>query len=65
MAAWNSLPVLEAWVDAGQPPGPQTVTDTNAATRGRTRPLCEYPAWPKYMGSGDVAVAASFTCVTE
>jgi hypothetical protein len=39
------------------------VTDRNEATRGRTRPLCEYPAWPKYNGSGDVNAAASFACV--
>jgi hypothetical protein len=29
---------------------------------GRTRPLCEYPSWPKYKGSGDVNLASSFTC---
>jgi hypothetical protein len=31
---------------------------------GRTRPLCEWPAWPKYGGVGDVKRASSFTCVT-
>ena len=30
---------------------------------GRTRPLCEYPSWPKYRGNGDVNAASSFTCV--
>ncbi|HEY0202499.1 MAG TPA: tannase/feruloyl esterase family alpha/beta hydrolase, partial [Burkholderiaceae bacterium] len=29
---------------------------------GRTRPLCEYPTWPRYNGSGDTNLAASFTC---
>ena len=61
-AAWDSLPVLDAWADRGTAPGPQTVTDTNEATRGRTRPLCEYPTWPKYAGEGDVNVASSFAC---
>ena len=30
---------------------------------GRTRPLCDYPKWPQYNGTGDVNLAASFTCV--
>ena len=42
----------------------QVVADT-AAVPGRTRPLCEYPSWPRYNGSGDVNLAASFTCVTQ
>jgi feruloyl esterase len=37
------------------------VTDTYASP-GRTRPLCEYPFWPKYKGTGDIDKAASFTC---
>jgi feruloyl esterase len=28
-----------------------------------TRPLCVFPKWPKYDGSGDPNDAASFTCV--
>ncbi len=65
MAAWDSLPTLDAWVDGGKAPGPQIVADTNVATKGRTRPLCEYPAWPKYAGNGDVNQASSFACVTD
>jgi hypothetical protein len=49
-------------VTRGKKPGLQVVTDTNSATLGRKRPLCEYPAWPKYNGSGDPSQAASFTC---
>lgn len=62
VVGWDSLGTLDAWVDRGTPPGPQVVTDTNRATAGRTRPLCEYPLYPKYNGSGDVSAAASFTC---
>jgi feruloyl esterase len=61
-AAWDSLPVLDAWADSGKVPGPQTVTDTNTVTRGRTRPLCEYPSWPKFTGEGDRNMASSFVC---
>jgi hypothetical protein len=32
------------------------------ATAGRTRPLCEYPAYPKYNSSRDIGQAASFSC---
>jgi feruloyl esterase len=59
---WDSLGTLDAWVDRGEAPGPQIATDTAKATAGRTRPLCEYPSYPKYRGSGDGSLASSFTC---
>jgi hypothetical protein len=62
---WDSVKTLEDWVERGVAPPAQVVADTNAATKGRTRPLCEYPAWPKYSGTGDVNAAASFTCVAQ
>lgn len=61
-ASWDSLTTLENWVEHGTPPVNQVVTDT-AGVPGRTRPLCQYPAWPSYNGAGDVNSAASFTCV--
>jgi feruloyl esterase len=63
-AAWDSLTTLEQWVEQGSPPRKQTVADT-AGVPGRTRPLCEYPAFPRYNGSGDVNLAASFVCATQ
>ena len=65
MAAWDSLSVLDTWVDNGTPPSPQIVTDRNDTANSRTRPLCEFPAWPKYNGSGDMNKAASFSCVAS
>lgn len=62
---WDSLSALEAWVERGYAPTNQVAVDAAAATRGRTRPLCEYPAFPKYNGSGDVNGAASFGCSTS
>lgn len=62
VVGWDSLGALDAWVDRGLTPGPQVVTDTNQATAGRQRPLCEHPAYPKYTGSGDVNAASSFVC---
>ena len=61
---WDSLTALENWVEKGIAPANQIVTDT-AGMPGRTRPLCEYPTWPKYKGAGDVNLASSFTCSHE
>ena len=58
---WDSLTALENWVEKGTAPSGQVTTDT-AGVPGRTRPLCDYPKWPKYSGPGDVNLAASFTC---
>ncbi|MBS0509446.1 MAG: tannase/feruloyl esterase family alpha/beta hydrolase [Proteobacteria bacterium] len=63
-ANWDSLKALDAWVTQGQAPTNQVVSDT-AGVPGRTRPLCEYPSWPRYGGSGDVNKADSFNCVTN
>ncbi len=63
-ASWDSVAALEDWVEKGTAPADPIVTDT-LAVPGRTRPLCEYPSWPKYTGSGDVNVAASFVCATQ
>src|SRR3989475_9801430 len=62
-AKFDSLSALDGWVVHGRAPGTLIGTDANAASRGRTRPLCLYPAWPKYAGSGDANAASSFTCV--
>lgn len=62
-AAWDSLTALENWVENNAAPGSQVVADT-AGVPGRTRPLCQYPAYPRYVG-GDVNQAASFTCATQ
>ena len=64
-AGWDSVKALEDWVERGVTPPAQVVADTNTATKGRTRPMCEYPTWPKYNGTGDVNAAASFACVTQ
>jgi Tannase and feruloyl esterase len=63
-AAWDSLATLENWVERGIAPPPQVVADT-AGVPGRTRPLCEWPAWPRYRGGGEVNAAASFECVRQ
>ncbi|MCQ4324803.1 tannase/feruloyl esterase family alpha/beta hydrolase [Stutzerimonas stutzeri] len=63
-ATWDSLSALEDWVERGIEPRRQIVADS-VGVPGRTRPLCEYPGWPKYVGKGDVDSASSFVCVNS
>lgn len=63
-ASWDSLTALENWVERGVAPAKQIVSDS-IGVPGRTRPLCEYPQWPRYRGSGDVDSATSFDCVSR
>ena len=63
--AWDSLAALENWVEKGVAPATGMAYDTVAGTFGRTRPLCQYPAWPKYKGSGSMDAAVNYSCTTE
>jgi feruloyl esterase len=64
-AKFDSLVALENWVEKGQAPSGLTAVDGNKDAN-RTRPLCEWPAWPKFTGAaGTENSAASFTCVRE
>lgn len=58
------LGALVAWVERGQSPSGLQLAEQSAKppfTVQRSRPLCEWPAWPRYQG-GDAALASSFTC---
>lgn len=61
----SMLDALEDWVERGREPGTLSASDANQATAGRTRPVCRWPAWPRYQGSGDLNSAESFRCSTE
>jgi hypothetical protein len=60
----STLDALEAWVERGEAPGELVATDANKATAGRARPVCRYPEWPRYRGSGSLDDADSFACVS-
>lgn len=65
-AKFDALTALEDWVEHGRAPEGLTVMDGNPDPIHRTRPLCEYPKWPKFMGGpGTENSAANFTCVAE
>ena len=62
LASWDQLTALEQWVEHDVDPGENEVVGDLAGIPGRTRPLCLYPRWPRYTGTGDVNSAKSFTC---
>jgi hypothetical protein len=62
------LKALSAWVESGTPPSRQNLVLTKQDKSGEpvmTRPMCKYPAWPRYKGTGDVNAASSFECSME
>jgi pimeloyl-ACP methyl ester carboxylesterase len=63
----DSLTALQNWVEKGQPPTGLIAVDGNQGSNaGRSRPLCEWPKWPKFTGKpGAENSSASFTCVDK
>ena len=61
-AGFDTVGTLDRWADQGIAPAGLTVSDNNKGA-SRTRPMCPWPSWPRYMG-GDVNAAASFQCQT-
>jgi hypothetical protein len=61
------LGALDGWVDAGKAPDTLTQVsqqDEAPFTTIASRPMCRYPASPRYSG-GDPTAAASFTCAKQ
>jgi pimeloyl-ACP methyl ester carboxylesterase len=64
-ARFDGLQALQDWVEKGKAPEQLTAIDANP-NANRSRPLCEWPAWPKFTGAaGTENIAASYTCVTN
>ena len=63
-AKFDALSALDAWVEGGRAPATLEAVDINPENHQRRRPMCVYPSWPQYKGSGDVNAASSFTCAT-
>lgn len=61
--AIDLLTPMVDWVEQGIAPETLTASKVVNGNVTFTRPLCVYPQWPKYNGSGDPNDAASFTCV--
>jgi feruloyl esterase len=59
---WDQLAAIENWVEKGIDPANKITVTDDSGVPGRTRPMCMFPSWPKYNGSGDINSADSFTC---
>jgi feruloyl esterase len=61
---FDYMSALEQWVEKGVPPEQMESThfDLNG-NADRTRPLCAYPKFAHYNGSGSIDDAANFSCV--
>jgi len=59
------LPALEQWVEDGVAPDRIIASKVVGGATTFTRPLCPYPALPRYTGTGDPTKADNFACVAE
>ena len=57
----NLLGSVVNWVEGGVAPDTVTASKTSGGVV-TTRPLCPYPAFAKYLGSGDPNSASNFVC---
>jgi feruloyl esterase len=57
---FDMLSALVDWVEKGS--APASVTATGRALPGRSRPLCAYPQYAHYKGTGDTQDARNFEC---
>ena len=55
---FDSIGALEKWVEKGM--APDTMLGTGG--QGLTRPLCQYPQYAEYKGTGDLKDAGNWSC---
>jgi len=55
---FDSIGALEKWVEKGV--APETMTGVGA--QGFTRPMCQYPQYAEYKGSGDLKDGSNWAC---
>jgi len=58
---FDLLSALVDWVEQGK--APDSIVATGEAFPNRSRPLCPYPQYAHYKGSGDSENAANFECL--
>jgi feruloyl esterase len=58
--SFDALSAIVDWVERGV--APDSLLATGRALPGRSRPLCAYPKYSHYRGSGDPQDARSFEC---
>jgi feruloyl esterase len=61
-STFDMVAALDAWVSGGGPPERIPASRVRNGTVDRTRPLCAYPRYARYSGTGSLDDASSFTC---
>jgi feruloyl esterase len=62
VTSFDFVSELDKWVTTGKAPSTVPASRVQAGKVERTRPLCAYPQFAAYKGTGDVNDAASFEC---
>jgi feruloyl esterase len=57
---FDLLDAIVEWVEHGRAPNRVIANITSAS--GESRPLCPFPAYAHYNGSGDTRDAANYAC---
>jgi feruloyl esterase len=57
---FDLLSAVVDWVEKGT--APESVVATGRSQPGKSRPLCAYPEYARYKGTGDPSDAANFSC---
>jgi feruloyl esterase len=65
--SFDGLGAITAWVEQGRAPAriDAAAPPNSSYFPGRTRPLCPYPAAPRYSGRGSLEDGANFACVAR
>jgi feruloyl esterase len=60
------LPALQTWTEGGLPPSQQNLNivkfTLNPLAITNVRPLCKFPRYPRYNGTGNPVAAGSYSC---
>jgi feruloyl esterase len=62
--SFDSISVLEQWVEKGKAPDQIVASRVRDGNTDRTRPLCPYPQVATYKGTGSTDDAKNFACAT-
>jgi feruloyl esterase len=62
--SFDSITVLEQWVEKGKAPDQIVASRVRDGNSDRTRPLCPYPQVATYKGTGSTDDARNFACAT-
>ena len=57
---FDSVTALDRWVEQGR--APTAMKAKRSSDGALSRPVCQYPALPRYNGKGDPSLAESFRC---